>query len=180
MEGLMSIPGRRTLLIIAVVSGVLTVAIGLKLRAIDQELTPYSIVHYEFAGSAERAQKMFTKWDETGREAARESLRYDAPYLLVYPFFVSALVLLSARAGTRKLTPWETRFTVAPFIAALLDVLEDVALWRALDRFEQPPEGFLQFAALMAGVKFLLLIASALYVLGVGLPALVARLRARR
>lgn len=181
MDGLASIPSRRTLLLIAIISGVLTLVLALKLRAIDQELCPYSIVEYEFAWSAERAKEMFTEWEKSaGMEAARDSLWYDIPFLLVYSSFLSALVLLSARAGPGKRTPLGYRLTVAPFAAAFFDVLENVALWRVLDRSAQPPEGFLQFAALMAGVKFLLLIASALYVLFVGLPALVARLRARR
>ncbi|WP_309896930.1 hypothetical protein [Archangium sp.] len=176
MVGLASIP-RRTLLVVAVISGVLTLVLALKLRAIDQHLKPYSIVEYEFAWSAECATKMFMKWDKDGMEAARDSLRYDFPFLLAYSPFVSALVLLAAR--TRKLTALGAGLTVAPFAAAFLDVLENVALCRVLDLSQAPPERLLQFAALMAGVKFLLLIASVLYVLFVGLPALVTRLRAR-
>jgi hypothetical protein len=179
MDGLASIPSRRTLRVVAVISGVLTLVLALKLRAIDQRLCPYSIIQYEFAWSARCARDMFTEWEKTadGMEAARDSLRYDFPFLLAYSFFLSALVQLSAR--TRKLTALGVGLTVAPFAAAFLDVLENVALWRVLDLSQAPPERLLQFAALMAGVKFLLLIASVLYVLFVGLPALVARLRAR-
>ncbi len=177
MAGLASIPSRRTLLVIAVISGVLSLVLALKLRAIDQELKPYSIVEYEFAWSAERAKEMYSAWNEAGRDAARESLWYDVPFLLVYPFFISALVLLSARDRSRRLARLGTWLGVTPFAAALLDVGENVALWRALERFEQPPELLLQLAALLAGVKFLLLGASGLYVLLVGLPAL---FRARR
>lgn len=51
----------------------------------------------------------------------------------------------------------------------MLDALEDVALWHALDAFQQPPESLLRFAALAAGVKFLLLGISGLYALAVWL-----------
>lgn len=148
------------------------VALSWKLLAIDQQLEPYGIVRYELAWSAERAMRMFSAWGETGREAARESLRYDVPYLLVYPFLFSSLTLLAARAAPRVLVPWGTWLAVAPFVAAVLDALEDLALWHALERFQQPPESLLHFAALAAGTKFLLLGASGLYALGMGLRRL--------
>jgi hypothetical protein len=144
-----------------------TVALSLKLWAIDRKLRPYSIFRYEFAWSTERALRMFSAWGEAGREAARSSLRYDVPFLLVYPFLISAVVLLAARAapdGWALLGAW---LAVAPFVAAVFDTLENVALWRALDQFQQPSESLLRFAALAAGVKFLLLGIPGLYALAV-------------
>jgi hypothetical protein len=167
MAGLAGISSR-TLGVIAVLSGVLTVALTWKLLAIDRELKPYGIVCYELAWSAGRAEQMFSAWGEAGREAARESLRYDVPYLLVYPFLFSSLTLLAARAASGRLVRLGTWLAVAPFVAAVLDALENLALWRVLDRFQQPPESLLHFAALAAGVKFLLLGASGLYALAMG------------
>jgi hypothetical protein len=145
------------------------VALSWKLFAIDRALRPHGIVGYEFAGSAERALRMFSDWGEAGREAARTSLRYDVPYLLVYPFLFSSLTLLASRTPSGGLAALGTWLAVAPFVAAVLDALEDLALWRALDRFQQPPESLLRLAALAAGTKFLLLGASGLYALGLGL-----------
>ena len=45
----------------------------------------------------------------------------------------------------------------------------------ALDLFQQPPESLLRFAALSAGVKFLLLGTSALYALAVGVRRVLGR-----
>ncbi len=167
MNALLRIPSRRTLWVIVAISGVLTVALSLKLWAIDGALTPYNIVCYEFAWSTERAMRMFSSWGEAGREAARSSLRYDVPYLLAYPFLISALVLLAARAAPDRWALLGAWLAMAPFVAAVLDALEDVALWRALDSFQQPPESLLRFAALVAGVKFLLLGISGFYALAV-------------
>jgi hypothetical protein len=170
---LLTIPSRTTLLLIVVISGAITGALTWKLDAINRELRPYDIVRYEFAWSAERAKEMFERWGEAGRDAARSSLRYDVPYLLAYPFLFSALTLLAARAGPEKYAPLGVWLAVAPFAAAVFDALENAALWRALDLFQQPPEGLLRFAALSAGVKFLLLLVSLVYVGVVGIPALV-------
>ncbi|PTL76664.1 hypothetical protein [Vitiosangium sp. GDMCC 1.1324] len=168
MRVLLTSPSKKVLLLIAAISAVLTTALAWKLLAIDHELKPYTIVSYEFAGSTERATQMFSAWGEAGREAARESLRYDVPYLLVYPFLFFALTLLAARSAPGKLALLGTWLAVAPFAAAVFDALEDLALWRALDQFQQPPGSLLQFAAIAAGVKFLLLGASGLYALVVG------------
>lgn len=171
MRGLARL-SNRTLWIIAAVSGVLTAALSVKLFAIDQTLNTYGIVRYELAGSAERALRMYSAWGETGREAARMSLRYDVPYLLVYPFLFSSLTLRAARTATGRLATLGTWLAVAPFVAAVLDALEDLALWRALDLFQQPPDSLLLFAALAAGTKFLLLGASTLYALAMAVKRL--------
>ncbi|MFL5353457.1 hypothetical protein [Archangium sp.] len=171
MKGLAGISSR-TLWVIAALSAVLTAVLSVKLFAINEALKPYGIVCYEFAWSAERAMRMYSAWGEAGREAARSSLRYDVPYLLVYPFLFSSLTLLAARAASGWLAALGTWLAVAPFVAALLDALEDLALWLALDRFPQPPESLLRLAALAAGMKFLLLGASGLYALGMGLRRL--------
>lgn len=174
MNGLGGISSR-TLRVIAAIAGVLTVALSLKLSAIDRELKPYGIVRYELAWSAEQAERIFSAWGEAGREAARSSLRYDVPYLLAYPFLLSALTLLAARIAPRALVPLGTWLAVAPFVAAMLDALENLALWRVLDRFQQPPELLLHIAALASGMKFLLLGASGLYALAMGFRHLLRR-----
>jgi hypothetical protein len=171
----LTIPSRTTLLLIAIISGVITGALTWKLAAINRELAPYDIVRYEFAWSAECAKQMFSAWGEAGRDAARRSLRYDVPYLLVYPFFLSTLVLLAARAVDGRWASLGAWLALAPFAAAAFDALENVALWRVLERYLEPPEGLLRFAALSAGVKFLLLGAPALYALAVGVRRLLGR-----
>lgn len=167
MDGLSSIQSRTTLLLIIALSGVVSFVLLVKLFAIDRELKPYTILHYEFAWSAEHAKRMFDAWGEPGRSAARKSLVYDLPFILAYPFLVSALTLLAARAAPGKYALLGVWLGGAPFVAAILDVIEDIALWRALDQFQQPPEHLLQLAAIAAGVKFLLLALSGLYALAV-------------
>lgn len=168
MEGLSELSSR-TLWIIAASSGVPALALLIKLQLIDRQLKPHGIVGYEFAGSAERAKRMFSDWGEAGRKAARMSLRYDVPFLLVYPFLLSSLTVLASRGASEALVMLGSWLAVAPFVAAGLDALEDLALWLALDRFQQPPESLLRVAALAAGTKFLLLGASTLYAAGLGL-----------
>ena len=167
MRLLLTRPSKKTLLLITAISGAFSLALLLRLAAIDRELKPYTIVDYELAWSAERANPMFSAWGDAGRDAARSSLRYDVPFLLAYPFFFSALTLLAARVAPGKYARLGTWLGLAPFVAALLDALENAALWLALDAFQQPPEHLLQLAAIAAGVKFLLLGFSGLYALAV-------------
>jgi hypothetical protein len=85
MDGLASIPSRRTLLVVAVISGVLTLVLALMLRAIDQHLTPYSIIEYEFA---------LSRW-EPGSPWLRSPLRSWLIASVLYVLFVGLPVLVA-------------------------------------------------------------------------------------
>jgi hypothetical protein len=134
----------------------------------DRPLQPYGIVGYEFAWTPARAREMFQVWGEAGRQVARESLWIDFGFMPAYALLFGGLALNAARraesAWARRLGTWAAGL---PFGAWALDGLENVMLLRALASPQAPPAGALAVAGAAAAVKFGLLAACAVYMLGV-------------
>lgn len=128
---------------------------------LQNEASPNGIVSFELAGTPQRALRMLLEWKS--RDAlgyANLSLIVDFVYLLIYGlFFASLAVWLGSRMQE---TVWSARAAWAAFCAAAFDVLENGVLLYQLNRFTSPSP-FPQLAAAFAGLKFALLIASALY-----------------
>lgn len=146
-----------------------TLAIGaLALPALDEMSDAgVGIIEFELARTSEQASDYYGMLGEDGRDAARESLYLDFPYLIAYALFFAALVLVvAARAGERGmagLAGLGRPLTLGAFAAAACDTIENVALLRVLaGHTDQPWPGI---AFTFASVKFLLLAAVALYAL---------------
>jgi hypothetical protein len=165
-------------------TGLATLWLFAKLVTIDQQLAPYSIVRFEFAGSPEGARPMLDAWGKplpedkrttqatNGLDAARQSLVFDFPFLVAYAAFLSALGLLAYRAAPAGLARLGAWLSLAPFVAAALDVFENIALLLVLQQPQAPPPLPLRLAAVLAGVKFALVIGVVLYAVGIGLVRL--------
>jgi hypothetical protein len=189
MNRWLALSGSPFLVRFVALTGLATVWLFAKLVTIDQQLAPYGIVPFEFAGSPEGARPMLAKWSEplppdeqttqatTGLEAARQSLVFDFPFLVAYAAFLSSLVLLAYRAAPAALARLGAWLSLAPFAAAGLDILENIALLRVLQHPQAPPPLPLRLAAVAAGVKFALVIGAALYAVGIGLYRLARRRR---
>jgi hypothetical protein len=148
-------------------------------NVIHRPMAPYNILDYEFAWTPERAAEMFAAWGEAGQQAARTSLVIDFGFMPAYALLLASLALNEARlaraAWARRLsTPLRVQaagrlgwWPVAlPFGAWLLDAIENLALMRALAQAAQPPAAPLAVAGTAATVKFALLAACALYIVG--------------
>lgn len=145
----------------------LSVILLLQLRGIDAplvtDMTPWGIVGYELAFTAERAQAMLDAWKDAGvTESVRVSLGVDVGLLLVYPWFFRWSIALLRRPGFS--TPgtafdrWGATLATAVLACTVLDALENGLLWRMTER------GASSGSALLAGVaatsKFLLVFAA--------------------
>jgi hypothetical protein len=87
------------------------------------------IVVFEFAGTAERAEDIMSRWGELGRRAARQSMWLDFGYMTSYGILLA--LLIDYRRRRRMHLAW------LPAVAAGAvagDAVEGVALLRVLDR----------------------------------------------
>ena len=150
-----------------IVLGVFLLSLGvgaLALPALD-DMGDVGIIEFELARTAEQASEYYGELGKSGRDAARESLYLDFPYLVLYGlFYAGACVVVGARAGERgmrRLARWGPAFAVGGLVAAACDAVENVALLRVLDGHTDQPWPGIAFT--FASAKFLLIAAAVLY-----------------
>jgi hypothetical protein len=150
-----------------IVLGLLVLSLGvgaLALPALD-DMGDVGIIEFELARTSEQASEYYAELGDSGRDAARESLYLDYPYLILYGlFYAAACVVVAARAAERgmaRLAGWGRPFAIAALAAAACDAVENVALLRVLDgHTDQPWPGI---AFIFATAKFALSTAAVLY-----------------
>ena len=146
---------------------ILTLGVGaLALPALD-DMGDVGIIEFELARTSEQASEYYGELGEAGRDAARESLYLDYPYLILYGLFYAAACLVVAARGAERgragVAAWGRSFAVAGLLAAACDAVENLALLRVLDGHTDQPWPGIAFT--FASVKFLLSAAVVLYVL---------------
>ena len=156
---------RRGLVVLALF--VLTLGVGaLALPALD-DMGDVGIVEFELARTSEQASEYYGELGESGRDAARESLYLDFPYLVLYGlFYAAACVVVAARAAERgmsRLARWGRPLAWGALGAAACDAVENVALLRVLDGHTDQPWPGVAFT--FATAKFALAAAATLYAL---------------
>lgn len=152
-----------------IVGGLLvaTLLIGaLALPAIgDMRDRGVGIIELELTRTSAKASEHYGALGRTGRDAARESLYLDYPYLVAYAlFFAAACVVVAARAterGMARLASLGRLLASGALIAAACDAVENLALLRVLAGHTDQPWPGIAFA--FASAKFLLLTAASLY-----------------
>ena len=154
---------RRGLVVLALF--VLTLGVGaLALPALD-DMGDVGIIEFELARTSEKASEYYGELGESGRDAARESLYLDFPYLVLYGlFYAAACVVVAARAAERgmaKLARWGRPLAIAALAGAACDAVENVALLRVLDGHTDQPWPGIAFT--FATAKFALAGAAVLY-----------------
>ena len=156
---------RRGLIVLGLL--VLTLGVGaLALPALD-DMGDVGIIEFELARTSEQASEYYGELGDAGRDAARESLYLDYPYLILYGlFYAAACVVVAARAAERQmpaLARWGRPLAWGALAGAACDAVENVALLRVLDGHTDQPWPGIAFT--FASAKFLLLIAASLYAL---------------
>ncbi len=132
-------------------------------RVIHQPLAPRTIVDFEFAWTPANAAQMMGAWGAAGDTAARQSLLIDFGFIPVYALAFAGFTLLAARAAQNRLQTLGLWLVLAPFVAGLLDAIENLCLLNALDNATSPSAALLTLAGSMAAIKFALLLAALLY-----------------
>ena len=144
---------------------VASLAVGaLALPALD-DMGEVGIIEFELARTSEQASEFYGELGESGRDAARESLYLDYPYLILYGlFYAAACLVVAARAaerGMERLAALGRPLALAAFVSAACDAIENVALLQVLDGHTDQPWPGIAFT--FAAVKFLLIAAVVLY-----------------
>lgn len=129
------------------------------------DAAPRGIVSLELAGNERRAHRIYDSWEDADRQFARRSIRLDFLFLLSYSTAIGlatawAADVLRARqaslAGSGAILAW------LQWLAALLDAVENVALWRMLQGYLAQP--YPRIAQCCAVPKFLIVLAGFAYV----------------
>lgn len=144
-----------------------TLAVGaLALPALgDMSDRGVGIIEFELARTSEKASEYHRELGDGGRDAARESLYLDYPYLVLYAlFYAAACLVVAARAAERgmaRLAGLGRPLAIGALIGAACDAVENLALLRVLDGHTDQPWPAIAFT--FASLKFLLLAAASLY-----------------
>ena len=167
MHRLAEFPTPKTLRLVTAVAFLFTAAIFFVFRVHDRPLKPYDIVAFELAWTPQKAETIMGVWGEADSQTARESLFIDFGYLPAYSFFFAGLTLMAARAVTARMQTLGFVLTVVPFVSAVFDAIENLALLSVLQSPDSPSAAALTLAGVCATLKFSLLVLCLLYMLGV-------------
>ncbi|NOX64072.1 MAG: hypothetical protein GXP42_19370 [Chloroflexi bacterium] len=113
----------------------LTVALQWVDRPLQTEAAPQGIVSFEMARTTERAAAIIESWNDNARIHAGFSLGLDYLYMPLYALTIGLAVVWAGEMLRKRhwraagLGPW---LAWGLLLAALLDAVENVALWRLL------------------------------------------------
>ncbi|MFQ6088440.1 MAG: hypothetical protein ACE5K0_06025 [Candidatus Methanofastidiosia archaeon] len=161
LEKLRKFPQKRYLITLVFVSFLATLGLMYIMSDINTKLKStegsFDIVDFEFAFTEDKAREILQSWKAELQEQAKRSIKIDFPFIIVYSLFLSSLTLLLARTfkGTKRSIG--IVLTLFPFLAGILDVLENVLLLSVLNSPNNINEIYVFIAGLAASVKFLLL-----------------------
>jgi hypothetical protein len=121
---------RQTLLILLAILNIIVIAV---MQSFSSSLEPYSIIGFEFAGSAEKAQMMVNAWQEKGVLGQVYFVTgFDYLFMVTYSTFLwLACVSLAKDLPERSSHGLIVLAWLQP-IAGLLDALENFALYQII------------------------------------------------
>ena len=133
---------------------------------LNTEAAPAGIVTFEFARTLSNAQAMIASWGNEGQMYAGLNLGLDYLFMAAYGLTIGLGCVLVARGLAERvkfLTPVGVILAWGPFLAALLDALENYALIRLL--LGSTNELWPTMAYWCAGPKFILVGLGLLYMI---------------
>jgi len=153
----------RFLTLFAALAALIMLVFGITGMPLNTDAAPYGIVSFEIAGSVARAEQIINSWDAPARERATFSLGLDFLFIPVYAGAVILSIQLAANNFQGRLSAWRSWLIAALLLAALLDIVENIALLAIL--FQSPSVPWPMIARLCALPKFTLIIIGVLYAL---------------
>lgn len=104
-------------------------------KTLDTPASPYKIVSYELAKTRENVSKIFLAWNESGKAKAQEEIKIDFAFILYYVITLGFIYFWLADVYKDKwIEPVALTLGWSIFIAGLLDVIENIALLRMLNK----------------------------------------------
>ena len=125
------------------------------------EAAPSGIVSFELAGSAEKTNQILASWDTRADLFAAFGLGFDFLCMVVYASTISLSCLMVSAKHTGRFSSLGTWLGWGAILAAILDSIENIALWNLLIGKTVP---YLpQVAAWCASIKFTFILLGILY-----------------
>ena len=164
-----------TLLVLLAVCAGYSLFIDSLCKPLVRNAAPLGILSYEFAFDWPTAGAMIASWDEAARRSAYACLYWDFGYPVSYSLFLALAVAMMTGAlakGSPAIEKPGFLLAWGQFAAALFDLVENLCLLRVLDNLTATPpveasnHMIPATAAVTAGIKFALVGAGALYLLG--------------
>lgn len=141
-------------------------------KATPRGLPQLTMVEFEVCWDSEHAQKLMGGWTDDVRSEVRRAVRADFFFIIAYVLLLMGLVLLSAREASDETRGLGVGLALAPVLAGLFDVVENLCLFQVLDRPAQPSPTAIVAASTLATLKFALIFGCAVYVVIIGGGAL--------
>jgi hypothetical protein len=156
---------RRGLIFLALLAGSFVFLVLMKPPVDEMGDRGVGVIEFELARTAAKASEHYGDLGEAGRDAAREQLYLDYPYLVLYGFaYALACLIVAARAaerGMRRLAGWGVPVALAALVGAGADAVENAALLRVADGHTDQPWPGIAFT--FASLKFVLTALALLY-----------------
>lgn len=140
------------------------------------------VVALELALTPAQAMALIAAWPADGIAVAQRALWLDFAYIALYTCGLAAACTLIARHGRGGWARWGRRLILAPVVAGVLDVVENINLLVVLNRVGSAGSAaalspFTVVAAICAAVKFTLIAVTLLFLLAYGIHWVWTRLR---
>lgn len=140
------------------------------------DLTTLGIVSFEFAGTSGAAQAFLQSWDVDQSLAVVRHTRFDFLYLIAYGLLAALLCeTISRRISARRWARAGVFLAWSACFAALFDAFENIGMLWILDHGSGQPWPAL--VALMAAIKFSLIVPALLYLFAALFYLLLRRLQ---
>ena len=131
LEKLKEFPKQKYIVIMILVALIVFIWVNQMMASIESYLkgaTGYGVLDFEFAWTADGIQKIFSAWGSTGKQLEATAIYWDFLYIPAYAFLIAGCNLLVVQRLEGKPQEIGLYIVITPFIAGLLDVIENINL----------------------------------------------------
>ena len=156
---------------------VLMIVFGITGAPLTTTAAPYGVISFELAGSVENTHLILNSWDANTQLRAAFGLGLDFMFMLAYASTIAFGCGMAAQVLNRSgwpLASWSDLISWAAILAAVMDVIENIALTKVI--FGSLVFPWPEIARWCAIFKFSLIFIGIVYVLYGGVVALVERI----
>lgn len=166
LERLETAPRKKIVVGVIIVAFVFLIITALLMQIVEatvKQVTSYGILDLEFAWNAATATTILAAWGSTYIPHEIWGIYIDFAFIPSYATFMAGLTLLLARRFSGRTQVLGFMLVVAPFIAGLLDVVENLHLLLMLRSPTTITDPVPLIASICASVKFALIIVTIVY-----------------
>lgn len=155
----------------------LMIVFGITGAPLTTEAAPYGVVSFELAGTVETMEQILSSWDADTQLRAAFGLGLDFLFMLLYASTIAFGCGMASRvlkSSGWPLASWGNLLSWAVILAAVLDIIENIALTAVI--FGSVVSPWPEIARVCAVIKFILIFISVVYALYGGVIVLVERI----